>query len=151
MIDPDMRNAIYQLHLAGRPLREICRLFQVSRNTVRAVIRQQGAMPQTVRKDKIQIDRELLQQLYQQCDGWLQRVHEKLVEEHQIQVSYSTLTRLLRELELGQSPKARCAHVPDEPGAEMQTTRRRIKSRCRANGRGSTPVCCTCVIRSADT
>ncbi len=120
MIDPDKRNAIYQLHLAGRPLREICRLFQVSRNTVRAVIRQQGAMPQTVRKDKIRIDRELLEQLYQQCDGWLQRVHEKLVEEHQIQVSYSTLTRLMRELELGQSPQARCAHVPDEPGAEMQ-------------------------------
>ena len=120
MIDPDMRNAIYQLHLAGRPLREICRQFQVSRNTVRAVIRQQGATPQTVRKDKIRIDRELLERLYQQCDGWSQRIHEKLVEEAGIQVSYSTLTRLLRELELGQSPKARCAHVPDEPGAEMQ-------------------------------
>ena len=120
MIDPDKRNAIYQLHLAGRPLREICRQFNVSRNTVRAVIRQQGATPQTVRKDKIRIDRELLERLYQQCDGWIQRIYEKLVEEHQIQVSYSTLTRLLRELELGQSPKARCAHVPDEPGAEMQ-------------------------------
>ena len=45
MIDPEMRNAIYQLHLAGRPLREISRQFQVSRNTVRAIIRQQGAVP----------------------------------------------------------------------------------------------------------
>ncbi|HVC98444.1 MAG TPA: sigma factor-like helix-turn-helix DNA-binding protein [Pirellulales bacterium] len=36
MIDPDKRNAIYQLHLAGRPLREISRQLQVSRNAVRA-------------------------------------------------------------------------------------------------------------------
>jgi len=120
MIDPDMRNAIYQLHLAGMPLREISRQFKVSRNTVRGVIRQQGAMPQTVRKDKIQIDPDLLQRLYQQCDGWIQRVHEKLMEEEGIQISYPTLTRLLRELDLGKSQKARCDHVPDEPGAEMQ-------------------------------
>ena len=120
MLDPDMRNAIYQLHLTGMPLREISRQFQVSRNTVRSVIRQQGAVPRTVRKDKIQIDPDLLQRLYRQCDGWIQRVHEKLVEEEGIQVSYPTLTRLLRRLELGKSPKARCDQVPDEPGAEMQ-------------------------------
>ena len=42
MIDPDVRNAIYQSHLAGVPLQEISRQFQVSRNTVRAIIGQQG-------------------------------------------------------------------------------------------------------------
>jgi len=120
MIDPDRRNAIYQLHLAGTPQCKISRQFHVSPRTVRTIVRQQGAMPQTVRKDKIHIDPELLRRLYQQCDGWLQRVHEKLVEEEGIQVSYPTLTRLVRELELGKSPKARCDHVPDEPGAEMQ-------------------------------
>ncbi len=120
MIDPDKRNAIYQLHLAGRSLREISRLMQVSRNAVRAVIRQQGARPKTVRKDKIQIDPELLGRLYQECGGWIQRIHEKLVEEQKIQVGYPTLTRLLRELGLGQPRQERCARVPDEPGAEMQ-------------------------------
>src|SRR5487761_1084221 len=120
MIDPDKRNAIYQLHLAGRPLREISRQLQVSRNAVRAVIRQQGARPKTVRKDKIQIDPELLQRLHQECGGWVQRIHEKLLEEQKIQVSYPTLTRLLRELGLGQPRQERCARVPDEPGAEMQ-------------------------------
>jgi hypothetical protein len=40
-----------------------------------------------VRKDKIRVDAELLQRLYRQCDGWLQRVHEKLVEEEKIQLS----------------------------------------------------------------
>lgn len=120
MIDPDTRNAIYQLHLTGMRLREISRQFKVGRNTVREVIRLRGAMSQTVRKDKIQIDPDLLRRLYRQCDGWIQRVHEKLVEEEGIQVSYPTLTRLLRDLELGKSRKVRCDRVPDEPGVEMQ-------------------------------
>ena len=120
MIDPDMRNAIYQMHLAGVPLNEISRQLHVSRNTVRAIVRQQGAMPQTVRKDKIQIDPDLLGRLYRECDGWIQRVHEKLLEEEGLRISYSTLTRLLRELEVGKPSKARCAHVPDEAGLEMQ-------------------------------
>ena len=120
MIDPDMRNAIYQLHLQGIPLRKISSQFKISRNTVRSIIGQQGKMPSTVRKDKIHIDPELLGRLYKECRGWVQRVHEKLLEEENIQVSYPTLTRLLRELGLGKSPKARCASVPDEPGLEMQ-------------------------------
>ena len=120
MIDPDKRSAIYQLHVEGMLLREISRRFKVSRNSVRAIIRQQGAMPHTVRKDKIQIDPDLLRRLYRECDGWIQRVHEKLVEEEGIQVSYPTLTRLLRDLELGKSRKVRCDRVPDEPGVEMQ-------------------------------
>ena len=60
MIDPDRRNAIYQMHLAGVPLREISRQLHASRDSVRTVVRQQGVMPQTVRKDKIRIDPELL-------------------------------------------------------------------------------------------
>jgi hypothetical protein len=120
MIDPDRRSAIYQLHLAGVPQGKISRQFHVSPRTVRTIVRQQGAIPQTVRKDKIHIDPDLLRRLYQQCDGWMQRVHEKLVEEEKIQVSYPTLTRLARELELGKPSKARCDHVPDEPGVEMQ-------------------------------
>lgn len=120
MIEPDRRKALYQLHKSGMPLRAICRQFQLSRNAVRAIIRQQGAVPQTVRKDKIHIDPELLGRLYHECDGWLQRVHERLVEEEGVQVSYPTLTRLARALGLGKPSKARCDHVPDEPGVEMQ-------------------------------
>lgn len=120
MIDPGMRNAVYQLHLAGMPVREISRQLKVSRNAVRTVIRQQGAMPRRVRKDKIQIDTDLLRQLYDQCEGWIERVHEKLVEEQGVRVSYSTLTRIVRQLDLGNHAPERCQRVPDEPGAEMQ-------------------------------
>jgi hypothetical protein len=120
MIDADVRNAIYQLHLAGTALRDISRQFKVSRNAVRQIIRKQGALPQTVRKDKIQIDPDLLRRLHDECEGWVQRMHEKLVEEEKIQVSYPTLTRLLRAMNLGSSASTRCDRVPDEPGVEMQ-------------------------------
>lgn len=120
MIEPDMRNAIYQMHLAGMPLRQISRQFQMSRHTVRTIVRQQGVRQPKVRSDKIHIDAELLQRLYRQCDGWLQRVHEKLLEEEHLQISYPTLTRLMRETGIGKPSTTRCQHVPDEPGAEMQ-------------------------------
>ena len=71
------------------------------------------------------MDPDLLQRLYQECDGYAQRVHEKLVEDEHVQIQYSTLTRLLRELGLSRSPEPRCDRVPDSPGTEMQhdTTR----------------------------
>ena len=101
-------------------LHEIARRFKTSRNTVRAVIQNQGQMPASNRRDKIKIDTDLLGRLYQECDGWIQRMHEKLVEEEGIAVKYSTLTRLLRSLGMGKPPKTRCQRVPDQPGAEMQ-------------------------------
>ena len=95
MIDADVSKAIYQLHLAGCPVREISRKFRVSRNTVRGIMRRQGILPQPTRKDKIQIDPDLLRRLHQECNGWAQRIHEKLVEEEQIAVSYPTLDAAL--------------------------------------------------------
>jgi transposase len=120
MIDPDMRNAIFQLHQEGMSLREISRRLHVSRNAVRTIVRQQGKITRKQRNDKIQIAPELLERLYRECDGWIQRIHEKLLEEEGIQVGYSTLTRMLRDLGLGRNQPVRCDRVPDEPGAEMQ-------------------------------
>ncbi len=42
MIDPDVRNAIYQLHQTGMSLREISRRLHVSRKAVRKIVKQQG-------------------------------------------------------------------------------------------------------------
>jgi hypothetical protein len=92
----------------------------VSRKAVRKIVKQQGKFHRRERNDKKQVDAALLERLYHECDGWMQRIHEKLLEEHRIQVGYSTLTRMLRELGLSRGQKARCDRVPDEPGAEMQ-------------------------------
>ena len=94
MIEPDVRNAIYQLHQQGMSLREISRCLHISRNAVRRIVKQQGKSARRNRSDK-QIDPQLLERLYRECDGWMQRIREKLVEEHGIQIGYSTLTRML--------------------------------------------------------
>jgi len=101
-------------------LKELVRRFKLSRNTVRAIIREKGEMAVSNRRDKIRIDTDLLGRLYLECDGWIQRVHEKLVEEEGVQVKYSTLTRLIRKLGIGRPQETRCERVPDKPGAEMQ-------------------------------
>jgi len=120
MIETDKRKAIFLLHQEGMGLREICRRLHVSRNSVRRVIRQGGKTPQGVRTDKQQLDPELLRSLHHECQGRIQRMHEKLTEEEGLTVTYSTLTRMLRELEISRPSKSRCDRVPDEPGLEMQ-------------------------------
>jgi len=121
MIETDKRKAVFLLHQEGQPAREIARLLGLSRNTVRAIIQQGGAAPPPrPRADKRPLDEELLRRLYQECQGHIARVHEKLVEEKGVRVAYSTLTQRLRELGISDPPKARCQQVPDEPGAEMQ-------------------------------
>jgi len=120
MIETDKRKAIYLLHQQGMSRREIARRLGVSRKTVGTIIEQEGVMPQTIRKDKQHIDPELLRRLHQECEGRVQRMREKLVEEEGIPVEYSTLTRMVRDLGLGTAPQTRCQRVPDEPGAEFQ-------------------------------
>lgn len=126
MIEAEKRDAIYFLHKEGKSIGKIVRLLKVSRNTVRDIIKQEGSknMPDSTREDKIVIDEKLLRRLYDECDGWIERVHQKLGEEEGITVGYSTLTRLLREIGLvsrkSKKKLMRCARVPDKPGDEMQ-------------------------------
>ncbi len=120
MISAEKRAAIYQLHKEGMGVRELARSLRVNRGTVSDIIKQKGVMPETTRSDKIQIDAQLLIKLYKDCDGWVQRIHEKLTEEEGIAIGYSTLTGRIRELGLGKSKNKRCARVPDKPGEEMQ-------------------------------
>ncbi len=120
MIKPDKRKAIYLLNEEGMGVREIARNLKISPNTVMRIVDQKGQMPETVRKDKVRIDPDLLAGLYNECKGRAQRVHEKLIEEQGIKVAYSTLTRMLREQGLGKKRSDRCHRVPDQPGVEMQ-------------------------------
>jgi hypothetical protein len=120
MIDPEKRKAIYYLHTQGMPIKKIARELLVDKNTVRAVILQQGEVPKTIRSDKIELSPELLTRLYLECHGYAQRVHEKLTEEYAVEIGYSTLTGIIRDLELRKGASGRCDQVPDKPGEEMQ-------------------------------
>ena len=128
MINQDKRKAIYFLHNEGMSIRSISRHMNISTSTIIAIISQKGEIPAKKRKDKKKIDPELLDKLYKECEGRVQRVYEKLTEEEGINIGYSTLTQIIRDLGIGRSIKKRCARVPDEPG-EMQhdTSPYRIK------------------------
>jgi len=120
MIEVEKRKAIFLLHQEGMSIRRIARQLGIDRKTLRGIIEQKGAMPDTVRRDKILVDEELLRRLYEECEGYTQRVYEKLVEEEGIVITYPTLTRRMRELEIGVPANTRCDEVPDKPGEEMQ-------------------------------
>ena len=120
MLAANKRKAVFLLHQEGMGAREMARRLHLSRNTIRAIIRGQGVAPPRPRPKTVRLDEDLLRGLHTACQGRVQRMWEKLLEEHRIQVTYSTLTRRVRELSLGAQPKTRCARVPDEPGAEMQ-------------------------------
>lgn len=121
MIETDKRKAVFLLHQEGHSVRAIAQLLSLSRNTVRVIIAQGGAPPTPQpRADKLPLDEDLLRRLYQQCQGHMARVHEKLVEEEGVAVAYATLTQRLRQLGISKPPQVRCQQVPDEPGTEMQ-------------------------------
>jgi len=128
MIEADKRKAIYLLDQEGMSAREISRRLGISRNTIGIILGQNGEMPVLERK-KQQIDEDLLRRLYDECDGYAQRVHEKLTEEEGVTVTYPTLTRMLRSAGISKPALTRCDRMPDEPGAEMQhdTTVYRVK------------------------
>jgi DNA-directed RNA polymerase specialized sigma24 family protein len=52
MIATDKRKAIFLLHQEGMSAREIARRLGVDRDTVRQIIKQEGATPHPVRADK---------------------------------------------------------------------------------------------------
>jgi len=119
MIEADRRKAIYLLHKEGVSERELERMLNISRNTIRSIIAQNGEMPVIERKKQV-IEEGLLRELHDRCEGYIQRMHEILTEDKAIDVKYSTLTRILRELGISKSTKKRCDQKPDKPGEEMQ-------------------------------
>ena len=118
MIPDEIREAIRALQQQGRPLREISRALGVSRNTVRRVLRHKSPKPS--REDPgQQAIVAVLPEIYLRCKGNGVRIREVLKDEYDIEVAYSTLTRLLRKQELREQ-KRRSGIYHFEPGQEMQ-------------------------------
>jgi len=60
MLDADLRRAIYRLHSEGMGLRRIARELHVSRNTVKAIVKEGGVVQFKKRSDRVLVDKELL-------------------------------------------------------------------------------------------
>ena len=62
----------------------------------------------------------LLKELYRQCRGNAVRIQEELAVRHGLGIPYSSLTWLVREMELRKQPVPRAGKYAFEPGEEMQ-------------------------------
>jgi len=121
MVKEDKRKVVQALSREGKKKKEIARLLNLDPQTVRRILTAGPENPGAKqRSDKKGIDAELLRSLYSRCNGYMQRVHELLGEEEKIKIGYSTLTRMIRSLGIGQKINKRCHHVDDIPGNEMQ-------------------------------
>jgi transposase len=121
MFKPPMIQTVQQLREAGRSLRQISQLLGMSRNTVRQLLKKKDEIP-TQERSTAKQDQYLpiIQELLSACRGNLVRVHERLREDHQLSLPYSTLTYLVRKYQLQQSRSPRVGEYHFKPGEEMQ-------------------------------
>ena len=80
MLSQAQRTAILELSAKGVSRREIAHVLQVSRQTVRTVLRSNSTnVPEIQRAEKAEPYREQILELLASCKGNLVRVHEDLV------------------------------------------------------------------------
>jgi transposase len=120
MLDQDIRAAILRLHQQGRGMRSIARALQISKNSVKRVLRDGGStVPSLLREDPLAAHLDRIRELYRRCEGNRVRVVEILQSEG-VAIHYSTLTRFCRRYGIGVRPKRPAGRYHFEPGEEMQ-------------------------------
>src|SRR5215467_4656936 len=118
MILSEISDSVRVLKAQGYSLREISRLLKLSRNTVRRILRGQGrAAAASSPCDAQTLSR--LEDAFRRACGNVVRVQQLLADENELEVSYSTLTRWIREAGLRSSPR-RSGEYQLAPGAEAQ-------------------------------
>lgn len=115
MLPIKTQQAILALNEKGLSIRKISTTLKVSRKAIRRVLRK-NEPTQSSNQQPIIL---LLPELFSKCQGNAVRIREQLKSEHDIDIAYSTLTRLLRDQQL-RAPKQRSGRYRFEPGEEMQ-------------------------------
>jgi transposase len=114
MIPIEIRNGVRLLRAQGQSLREISRLLKVSRNAVRRILREKdGERAPSPPCDAATLAR--LEEAFKRARGNGVRVQEILASETGLNVSYSTLTRWIREAQLRDPPR-RSGEYHQAPG-----------------------------------
>ncbi len=108
------------MNIEGVKIRKMSTQMHLSRNTVRRIIRGKNVTKSCRRRSNaIDVTEDKLLHLYKKCKGWKERMHEELTASG-IEIGYSTLTRMIRQLGIGRKIEGRCGRVDDTPGEEMQ-------------------------------
>ena len=120
MMSQAQRTAILELSAKGVTKREIARVLQLSRQSVRKVLRSNSTnVPEIQRAEKAEPYREQILDLLNSCKGNLVRVHEELTAGGAA-LSYPALTAFCRREGIGHAPAAPAGQYHFEPGVEMQ-------------------------------
>jgi transposase len=119
MIKQDLAQAVMHLKEKGIALREISRILHVSRNTVRKVLRGKGQQ-KVQRASRYEELSPLIEEQLRLCKGNAVRVQE-ILQDRGHEIPYSTLTRVVRDLELREeAKKKRSGSYHFGPGEETQ-------------------------------
>jgi len=116
MITEESRQAILSLHGNGVHIRQISRILKISRNAVKQVIR---GIPRAQRRTRYEDISPDVREAFTAASGNAVRVQE-ILEDKGHKVPYSTLTRIVRDLELREDRKKRTGAYTFGPGAETQ-------------------------------
>ena len=119
MLKTDLRQTIISLHEKGNSNRSISRLLKISRNTVRHVLTDGVEVTPVIRETPWMELVPTVREVFTRCHGNAVRIQEVLKAEYDVEISYSTLTRLIQEIDLRPSKK-RVGEYHFEPGIEMQ-------------------------------
>jgi transposase len=120
MIPQENQQAIWSLYQQGVPIRQISQILKLSRITVRRVIRGKGQKRPQRESPYAEIS-PLLREIFSRSQGNVVRIQEILESEYGRTVPYSTLTRIVRDLDLREDPKKRRSGTYEfGPGQEMQ-------------------------------
>ena len=118
MMKQDIVQAIVSLKEKEIGVREISRILGISRNTVRRVLRGKR-LDRAQRASRYEQLTPLIQETLRFCKGNAVRVQELLRDAHGQDIPYSTLTRVVRDLELRDNERKKRSGTYDfEPGAE---------------------------------
>jgi len=113
----EIADSVRTLRAQGRSLHEISRLLSLSRNTVRRILRA-PATPKVAGAVQAAMQQRL-KDVYARAQGNAVRMAQILASEYDTRLSYSTLTRWVRQAELRAAPK-RSGEYHFAAGQEMQ-------------------------------
>jgi len=119
VLTKEIRQTILELRKSGKSCRTISQLLDVSRNTVRKVLKYGVDISLAGKKSFSTELLPVVKEVYQRCQGNAVRVQEVLKEEYDADIAYSTLTRLIQDAQL-RNPIKRVGEYVFDPGKEMQ-------------------------------
>jgi hypothetical protein len=117
MIPSHIRDAVQTLRAQGCGLRDISRALKLSRNSVRRILR--APLPAEPPPAQYGLSLAYLKSAFERAQGNVARVQQLLQAEYDLSVSYSTLTRWVRQAGL-RAPPPRAGEYGFGPGEEMQ-------------------------------